>query len=363
MNTSARSLPILALLAVAGFGPARSGLAQVSEYVVMAGDQSTFHVIQGGVLLRSWSVAPGTAQYQYPLVVTNTVRTMGANVNELGAEYDLNGNDLGTRYTHLAGPARCWDGTTDGVSHYAIDNGGEVYSFNLDWSNPQRLFDAGSLGSLTYDPTTNSLWVSQFSSMTITNYTLAGVVIGSFSTGHTQNMALALDHADGTLWLHDRTTRGTFEQWSKSGTLLNRIPVSGMSTENALGGEMPFGDIASCTFRNGTGINPPDYRCVTRPVLGTTWTTSYGSTANTVATVMLFGFAPATGPAFWQGEFLVALSPSPVAVPGTGNLSILVPNDPNLLGASAWSQGVRIDSSASGTSFLLLNAQDLRLGM
>src|SRR5690606_26332854 len=100
------------------------------------------------------------------------------------------------------------------------------------------------------------------SSSTITNYTLAGAVISSFSTGHQQNMALALDHADGTLWLHDRTTPGTFEQWSKAGAPLNRIAVAGMSGQNALGGEMPFGDVARCSFRNGNGINPPDYQCV-----------------------------------------------------------------------------------------------------
>jgi hypothetical protein len=64
-------------------------------------------------------------------------------------------------------------------------------------------------------------------------------VLGTFSTGHTQNMALALDHADDTLWLHDRTTQGTFEQWSKAGVLLNRVAIAGMASQNAVGGEMP----------------------------------------------------------------------------------------------------------------------------
>jgi hypothetical protein len=71
-----------------------------------------------------------------------------------------------------------------------------VYRLDRDWTNPVRLFGAGGIGSLTYDETANSLWVSQFSNMTITQYTLADVVLSSFSTGHNQNMALALDHAD-----------------------------------------------------------------------------------------------------------------------------------------------------------------------
>ncbi len=74
----------LAVLAAVTLVPAVP--AQISEYFVMAGDQSKFHVIRGGVLLRSWGPAAGTAQYQYPLVVASPIRTMGPNPAELGAE-------------------------------------------------------------------------------------------------------------------------------------------------------------------------------------------------------------------------------------------------------------------------------------
>lgn len=356
-----RVLGVAAVLVAVTLGLALPARAQTSEYFLMAGDQSTFHVIQGGVLLRSWSPAPGTAQYQYPLVVTGTIRTMGANVGEIGAEYDLNGNDLGVRYTHPAGPSRSWDGTTDGSFHYAIDSSGFVSRYNQDWTNPVQLFDAGGLGSLTFDPTNNSLWVSQFGTPTITNYTLAGSVISSFTTGHRQNMALALDHADGTLWLHDRTTQGTFEQWSKAGALLNRIAVPGMQGQNALGGEMPASG-ARCTFRNGNGINQTGYRCATLPTLGGTWTTSYGSSASTIATAMLFGFAPATGPNVLQGELLVASSPPPVAIAGAGNIALPVPNMAALAGVVAYTQGFRVDGLPTGAQIVLLNALDVEFG-
>jgi hypothetical protein len=337
--------------------------AQRSEYFVMAGDQSRFHVIQNGVLVRSWSPAPGTAQYQYPLVVTRTIRTMGANAGEIGAEYDLNGNDLGARYTHPPGSQRTWDGTTDGTFHYSIDSSGSVYRSNQDWSNPVRLFGAGSIGSLTYDPDTDSLWVSQFSTMIVTNYTMAGTALSSFSTGHTQNMALALDHLDGTLWLHDRTTQGTFEQWSRTGTRLARIAVAGMNTQNSLGGEMPFVNIARCTFRNGNGINPPDFKCVTRPELGSNWVTSYNHNASTVATALIVGFGgPTTGPMLFGGELLINLAPPPVAVSGTGDIALPIPGTASLAGVPVSTQGFRADQTRAGTQLFLLNAQDIVLG-
>src|SRR5262245_2069129 len=156
---SKRSFAPLALLVAVAVAP--HPRAQVSEYFLMAGDQGKFHVIQNGVLLRSWSPAIGTAQYQYPLAVTNTIRTMGANPLEIGAEYDLSGVDLTTRYTHPATtPVRSWDGTTDGSSNYTVD--GSVFRLDQTWSNPVYLFGGVGIGSLTYDPTNNSLWVSQF---------------------------------------------------------------------------------------------------------------------------------------------------------------------------------------------------------
>ncbi len=224
----------------------------------MAGDQSTFHVIQGGALLRSWTLGTGTSQYQYPIAVIYTVRTMGSNEGDIGAEYDLDGVDLGARYVHPPGPIRCWDGTTDGTHNYAIDTGGGVYRFDRDWSNPQLLFDAGSIGALTYDPTDDTLWVSQFSSTTIKNYTMAGGEIRRFDAGHEQNMALALDHADGTLWLHDRTARGTYEQWTKEGVRLTRFGIRGMEGENALAGEFAFVPCDPCDMNCDGQVNALD---------------------------------------------------------------------------------------------------------
>lgn len=186
------------------------------------------------------------------------------------------------------------------------------------------------------------------------------MLLRSFSTGHVNNMALALDHADDTLWLHDRTTQGTFEQWTKAGVRLNRIAVAGMSSQNALGGEMPFTKIANCRARNGLGVNPADYSCLTRPVLGSPWTTSFNANTNTIGTVLVLATAgPATGPALWNGEFLVSLLGPLFTMNATGNITLPLPNDPSLGGLILATQGVRLEVRPTGPQVVLLNAQDV----
>lgn len=352
------------LVALAALCTASVAHAQISPYVVMAGDQRNFHVLQGGQVVRSWSTPAGTAQYQYPVTVTGTIRTMGANPGDIGAEYDFSGNELGTRYTHPGVASRCWDGTTDGTHNYAIDTGGLVTRFDRDWTNPVVLFDAGGIGALTYDPTSDSLWVSQFSgSMDVVNYSFTGTMLGSFSTGHTQNMALAMDHADGTLWLHDRNARGTFEQWTTAGVLIQRIAIPGMNTENALGGEMPLPGSATCTLRNGTGINPTDYRCRSLPVVGGTWTSTFNTGANTTNTILWASTSPGTLngiPGITQGEVLISFPNLLFSLVGTGDLSLPVPQLPALFGFTLSTQGARVESV--GTPIVLLNALDVSFG-
>lgn len=350
-------------IAIAIASTVATATAQVSEYFLMTGDQATFHVVQNGVLVRSWGIAAGTDDYQYPIAVAGTVRAMGADTADIGAEYDLNGNDLGTRFVQPGSPVgRCWDGTTDGLNNYAIDTGGMVWRFDHAWANPAALFDAGGIGSVTYDPVNQTLWVGQFGTSTITEYSLGGTVVSSFTTGHTKNMALALDHADGTLWLHDRNAQGTFEQWTRSGTMLQRIAVAGMSGENVLGGEMQYLGSASCTFRNGSGVNPPDYSCVTPPILGSGWVTSFNDNPNTLFTVLVLALAPATFPSPVGGEALVSLTPAPATVLGTGDITVPVPANPVLVGTALASQGVRIDAVGAAAQFVLLNAQDFVVG-
>lgn len=218
--------------------PARG---QTSEYYLHTGDPATFSVVQNGIVIREWGGALGTDRFQHAMAVRGTVRTMGGAANAVGAEYSLTGRDIGSRYVHPPGTTVCWDGTTDGVYNYSIDTSGGVYRFDLDWSNPVLLFSAGGLGSLTYDPLRDSLWVGLYHDSTeIVQYARDGRRISAFSVGHARNVALALDHADGTLWLHDHNRPGTFEQWTRNGRLLQTHVINIVRASNTFSGEFRF---------------------------------------------------------------------------------------------------------------------------
>jgi hypothetical protein len=90
---------------------------------------------------------------------------------------------------------------------------------------------------ITYDSTNDSLWVSGWLDSTVRNYTMSGTLLSTFSTGHGFNAALALDPADGTLWLRNHEAN-RFEQYSTTGTLLSiqNYALPGA----AFGGEFAF---------------------------------------------------------------------------------------------------------------------------
>jgi hypothetical protein len=63
------------------------------------------------------------------------------------------------------------------------------------------------------------------------------------------------------------------------------------------------------------------------------------------------------------GELLVSLTPNPLLILGSGNLSMPIPNVQGLIGFRLSTQGVRLDIFASGLQPVLLNAQDIQLGL
>ncbi len=189
----------------------------------------------------SWSPAPGTARSQCAIAVTNTIRTMRCRrrrdrrrvrLQRRRPRPPLHASDqgLGARGTERP--------TARPTTRSTVAGG--VYRFARDWTNPTLLFQAGGIGALTYDPTNSSLWVSQFGNSTITNYTMGGAGRHQLVPHwpHAEHGAGSRPCRRGRCGCTNRTTQGTFEQWSKSGMLLNRIAVPGMNTQNALGGEM-----------------------------------------------------------------------------------------------------------------------------
>ena len=116
---------------------------------------------------------------------------------------------------------------------------------------------------------------------------------------------------------------------------------------------------AACAVTNGTGVNPTDYACVTRPALGSTWTTSLEHNATTWLTAL--GLTPEEGVPILVpqlgGELLVSPT-SLTLVVGSGDISVAIPSTVALSGAMFHTQGMRID----GGAFVMLNGIDITLG-
>jgi hypothetical protein len=226
-------LSVLALVAVAFCGVAQAGpvstLYLAGTYQLNGG--SDIVVVQGNTITTFPEAY--ASPYEIPIAVWGDVRTSGyyATINLTGGQYTLGGTPTGTVYTLLgiSNPSGVYDSTTDGSHNYLVAYGtGWVYQTARDFTNPIAVFnsDAAQLG-ITYDAANNSLWVSGYGNNIVTDYSLSGGSILSFSTGHS-NGALALDPADHTLWLVNSDS-GNLEQYSTAGVLLSTGPYVGLT--------------------------------------------------------------------------------------------------------------------------------------
>ncbi len=225
----------------------------MSKLFLTAGDQNTNWVVQGPLVVTSWTQHNGS---EYPITVFNTVRTLGLASGISGAEYTLSGAFTGVTYPYpLGAGTNLYDGTTDTKLNYSVDfDSGNVYSFKSDWTNPTFLFSepAGFLG-IAYDATDNSLWLANFNGTTIEHRSLFGTLISSFTVPFTSITFLAIDPADNTLWMGSQNTEGSFYQYLKTGVQLSSVFYPALVKQNTLGGE--FQAVAQTRFRevNGQG--------------------------------------------------------------------------------------------------------------
>jgi hypothetical protein len=229
-ETAAASAPGVALGFV-GTGP-------VSPLYLTAGDQGMIWVVQGNAVINSWAAHHSA---EYPIALLNTVRTLGSG-GGAGSDYTLSGTYTGTDYPYPVVGAQFYDGATDGSSNYSVDFlTGDVYAFDTVWANPMLLFSTASgYLDITADSSTGTLWVASFIGTTVEHRSLGGAVLSSFTVPFTSISCLALDPADGTLWLGSQHAQGTFYQYSQAGTLLNTVHYTELETQNTLGGEFPL---------------------------------------------------------------------------------------------------------------------------
>jgi hypothetical protein len=111
---------------------------------------------------------------------------------------------------------------------------------------------------------------------------------------------------------------------------------------------------ASCTFRNGSGINPVALSCLTLPIVNTTWQIGLSNGPNTIATFLYADPTPIPAFPLFGGELLIA--PTAFTIP----LNINLPRGYQGLLFSL--QGIRVDFDGVDLSLVLTNAQDTVLG-
>lgn len=182
-------------------------------------------------------------------IVGNEVRTTGYNNGYSGGGYtsvpSLTVTADANTYTNgmidpVTGFVSTYDGTTDGRFNYTVNfQSGAVIATSTNWGGTGSvLFSTGNPGDLgiTYDNSNNSLWVQSYTNGIISDYSLSGALLSSFSTinGGFGSTALAMD-VDHTLWYEHYGT-GTIVHYDRNGNLLGTDFYAGLGY--ALGGEI-----------------------------------------------------------------------------------------------------------------------------
>jgi hypothetical protein len=242
----------LALALVGGTAQASQigpvGTYYLTDYVNLTTFQSSLDAIRGNSYVQN----PSIYQFQEgPIAVFNSpavVRTAGYYFGVSGGEYapvpSLTVSPTGPTYTNSWSNDLYYDSTTNGSVNFLVglSLGGVISTNTTFGGTPTVLFNTGHVDDLgiTYDGTNNSLWIQNYETGVITDYTLAGAVITSFATvGGFANdgygsTALAMD-VDHTLWFDDYGA-GTIEHYTTTGTYLGSASYAGLGY--VFGGEI-----------------------------------------------------------------------------------------------------------------------------
>jgi PEP-CTERM motif len=212
-----------------------------ANYYMTAGDQNQNWTALGGSATSGVQALGG----EYNIAVSGDLRTTGNFNSNLGQQYNLSMVSTGT--TYAGSWEGLYDGTTDGSRNYTIDYGtGDVLSYDRDWQGPVTLFNAGGgfgdyLG-ITYDGS-GGLWISRWNNSIVEHRSMSGALLSSFSAGFSSITCLAMDYSTGTLWMGTQGNQGTFFQFSTTGTNLQSVFYSNMTTANTLGGEFDLSPV------------------------------------------------------------------------------------------------------------------------
>ncbi|MEM7203039.1 MAG: hypothetical protein AAF628_22455 [Planctomycetota bacterium] len=195
------------------------------------------------------------------------------------------------------------------------------------------------------------------------------------TTGFNAGSAFLYTRGAGGTWQQQQLLAGTdtsaFDMFGSAvalstDSLLVTAPLKGAPGAGSSGATYiaPLPPLATCVVRNGTGINPIDFACISTPVLGQDWDTSIATTPATSLTAIGLAALPAQFPLpGTSGELLLGLAPPPTFLVGLGTHSLTIPRNASLVGARLYSQGFRIDAPGGTATLVPLNALDVVLGV
>lgn len=217
-------------------------VAATGSKTLAIGPTSTLYITNygefGGGSVTGLDLIQGAGVSSYPtsdplgidIAVYSDVRTMGYSNTDTGSRYDLAGNPLvGGPYTNTIVNSQLHDGTSDGNHNYSVNyTTGDVLQFDRNWASPVALFNATpnvpGAGWITMNVADGSFWISQWGGPdVVAHYTHTGTFLSSFNSGVLGSVGLALDPADGTLWMGDSSFN--LHQYTQSGTLLQTTPA------------------------------------------------------------------------------------------------------------------------------------------
>lgn len=190
-------------------------------------------------------------------------------------------------------------------------------------------------------------WDINFGLVTID--TTTGFATDPFPAAGAFNGQFLCSHPDGRLVVGPGSGTGGLHMVDTTTGLTTLIAP--LVAANDLRGLDPIAN-ASCTLRNGTGINPVACTCVTLPILGTIWSLDVAPGPTTLMTLLFASETQLPPIPVFGGELLIG--PNVIEV-GT---NIPLPALPQYAGYQISMQGVRLDLVGGALTLVLTNAQD-----
>jgi hypothetical protein len=249
------SMPLLTGLALAVATNAQAGPGPIGTYYITdSNNPVTGAATLDGIKGSSYNSNANYSAFESPIAVfagPNVVRTTGDQGTRTGGEYtgvdSLTVIKDGTTYTNNGfglGPFNhfFFDGTTNGVNNFAVEygNNGAVVATDTSWGGLSTVLFTTGIGNdygITYDKWNDSLWIQNYGTGNVTDYSMAGTILSSFGGVHDggAKTALAMD-IDRTLWFANLARPGTLDHYDVNGNFLGTASYTGLGV--AHGGEI-----------------------------------------------------------------------------------------------------------------------------